>query len=204
MDQIIRDGRTYKSATRKEREVLRYCEETKDNPWMVQGIESSWSMVAKLKKITASSSLISKGNYSYGPENAYDNNYKTAWVEGAADYGIGEYLEFSFPSETPRITKIIVVNGYVKSKAAWEANSRVKKLKLYINNEPYAILNLKDERAEQSFNVAPLGNSNRDNSKKLRSGPAWTLKFEILEVYKGTKYGDTAISEIYFDGIDVF
>jgi len=29
------------------------------------------------------------------------------------------------------------------------------------------------------------------------------LKFEILEVYKGSKYNDTAITEIYFDGIDV-
>jgi len=29
------------------------------------------------------------------------------------------------------------------------------------------------------------------------------MKFEILEVYTGEKYADTAISEIYFDGIDV-
>ena len=29
------------------------------------------------------------------------------------------------------------------------------------------------------------------------------MKFEILEVYKGLKYDDTAISEIYFDGLDV-
>jgi len=33
--------------------------------------------------------------------------------------------------------------------------------------------------------------------------PWWTMKFEIIEVYKGTKYDDTAITEIYFDGIDV-
>lgn len=31
----------------------------------------------------------------------------------------------------------------------------------------------------------------------------WTLKFEIAEVYKGTKYDDVVITEIYFDGIDV-
>jgi hypothetical protein len=30
-----------------------------------------------------------------------------------------------------------------------------------------------------------------------------TLKFEILEVYPGTRHKDTVISEIYFDGIDV-
>lgn len=32
----------------------------------------------------------------------------------------------------------------------------------------------------------------------------WTLKFEMLEVYPGKKYDDTVISEIYFDGIDVY
>jgi hypothetical protein len=31
----------------------------------------------------------------------------------------------------------------------------------------------------------------------------WTLKFEILDVYPGEKYEDTAISELYFDGVDV-
>ena len=29
------------------------------------------------------------------------------------------------------------------------------------------------------------------------------MKFEILDVYKGLKYDDVAISEIYFDGLDV-
>ena len=29
------------------------------------------------------------------------------------------------------------------------------------------------------------------------------IKFEILEVYKGRKYSDTAISEIFFDGYGV-
>ena len=32
--------------------------------------------------------------------------------------------------------------------------------------------------------------------------PPWTLKFEIMEVYKGKKYDDVAITEIYFDGLD--
>jgi hypothetical protein len=35
------------------------------------------------------------------------------------------------------------------------------------------------------------------------TAPAWSIKFEILEVYPGEKYQDAAITEIYFDGIDV-
>ncbi|MFN7491995.1 MAG: NADase-type glycan-binding domain-containing protein, partial [Cyclobacteriaceae bacterium] len=129
-------------------------------------------------------------------------SYKTAWVEGVPGYGIGESLTYHFPPHTPRITKIIVVNGYAKSPKAWSENSRVKKLKLYINNKPIAILNLQDTRAEQIFTFDPIGNANRED-KALRSMPQWTMKFEIMGVYKGEKYDDTAITEIYFDGIDV-
>ena len=81
----------------------------------------------------------------------------------------------------------------MKSQTAWQNNSRVKKLKVYVNNKPYAFLNLEDSRSEQTFNIAPL----TDKKKQ------WTMKFEIVEVYKGEKYDDTALSEIYFDGMDV-
>jgi len=30
--------------------------------------------------------------------------------------------------------------------------------------------------------------------------PQWSFKFEIVDVYEGTKYDDTVISEIYFSG----
>ena len=68
---------------------------------------------------------------------------------------------------------------------------------MYYNDEPYAILNLKDTRDCQIFDVGTLGYEDKSNA------PAWTIKFEIMEVYPGDKYQDTAITEIYFDGIDV-
>ena len=36
-----------------------------------------------------------------------------------------------------------------------------------------------------------------------RTKPDWTLRFEILDVYPGSRYDDTVIAELYFDGIDV-
>ncbi len=76
-------------------------------------------------------------------------------------------------------------------------------LKMYINNKPFAILNLQDVRNEQIFTFSPIGNANRDDWELLATKPAWTMKFEIMEVYKGARFEDCAISEIYFDGIDV-
>ena len=64
------------------------------------------------------------------------------------------------------------------------------------NGKPYAILALQDSRTLQCFDVGTLGF--HDDAK-----PDWTLKFEILEVYPGSKHDDTVIAELYFDGIDV-
>jgi hypothetical protein len=71
-----------------------------------------------------------------------------------------------------------------------------KKLKVYYNNSPIAILELEDSRTLQSFDIGVVGRTGH--------GPRWSLKFEILEVYPGSQYQDTVISELVFDGIDVY
>jgi hypothetical protein len=166
----------------------------------------SWYCGGGPDSISASSYLHSKDTtINYLPENAHDLWFGNAWVEGVKGYGIGEYLIYHFRQTAPRITHIIVANGYVKSEKAYRENSRVKKLKVYIDDKPFAILNLEDVRQEQIFEFQPIGkrpdiDANWEELEKL---PRWTMKFEILEVYKGEKYDDVAITEIYFDGIDV-
>lgn len=91
-------------------------------------------------KIKTSSRLKSQGKNSYNEENLHDFSYKTPWVEGADGYGEGEWVEYTFIANSPRITEIRIANGYVKSQTAWQNNSRVKKLKVYVNNKPYAFL----------------------------------------------------------------
>ena len=173
--------------------------ETYEDIWDIIGGGCSWYCGGGPRKITASSYLKSQGSIDYLPQNAHDLNYKNAWAEGVSGYGIGEYLSYHFEANTPRVTEIIVVNGYVKSKTAYMNNSRVKKLKMYINDKPYAILNLEDKIASQGFKVDPIGSSEIIGGENSE----WTIKFEILEVYKGTKFEDVVISEIYFDGLDV-
>lgn len=200
---VNHEGRNYDTLTEAEKNILKYCSPVREDVWDIVGGACSWYCGGGPKNITASSSLNPQGNNSYEAKNAHDLNYKKAWAEGVPGYGIGEYLVYHFVPESPRINKIIVVNGYVKSKSAYNNNSRVKKLKVYINDKPYAILNLKDVIAEQSFEVEPIGNNDRKDWNKLKTQSEWTLKFEILEVYKGLKYDDVVISEIYFDGLDV-
>ena len=161
------------------------------------------------KSISASSSLNPAGNQNYKAKNVHDDNLGTAWIEGVEGYGIGESITFCFPfrkyydkngnviesanygdaMEYPGdvVTKANIYNGYMKSDSAWHNNSRVKQLKMYINGKPYALLNLKDTTAQQTFNIG-----------RLAAVPELCLKFEITDVYKGDKYDDTAISEFYF------
>ena len=171
--------------------LLKKYGEVVENAWDIIDGGCSWYCGGGNYKIKASSSL----GDSYKAEFANDLSYKTAWVEGKKDEGIGEYLEYYFKNDSPRITESIISNGYMKSEETWKNNNRVKKLKLYVNGVPFGVLNLKDSRTDQYFSVGTLGHN--------KNGTDLILKFEILEVYKGSKYNDTAITEIYFDGIDV-
>jgi hypothetical protein len=66
---------------------------------------------------------------------------------------------------------------------------------MFVNGKPTAILELKDIKNTQSFKINPIQST--DSTRDL------ILTLEILEVYKGTKYDDVAVSEIGFDGLDV-
>ena len=154
----------------------------------------SWYCGGEVKSVTASSCLPPVKGFNYKGENAHDFSHESVWATKGK--GIGESLTYTFEGKCPRITTVNILNGHVKSESAWKANSRVKKLRVWYNDKPYAILALEDSRSLQSFDVGVLGYN--DSSK-----PDWTLKFEIMEVYPGSKYGDTVIAELYFDGIDV-
>ena len=195
----IRAGKKYADLTEEEQFLLDNQVETDESYWEIIGGGCSWYCAGGPKEITASSFLAPQGENDYSPENAHDLNYEYAWSEGADGYGIGEYLLYTFEGASPRITEIKIVNGYVKTESAYKNNTRVKKLKVYYNDEVLGILNLKDIRGTQSFKFEPIGFADRTN---LANAKDWTLKFEIVEVYKGLKFQDVVISEIYFDGID--
>ena len=156
----------------------------------------SWYCGGEILKVSASSYLKPQGSFNYKPGNAHDFNHRSVWVEGAPGQGIGEWLEYEFPGSCPRITRVNILNGHVKTDKVWRENSRVKSLKMYYMGKPYAILELEDSRTLQCFDVGVLGPHDA-------AAPNWTLRFEILDVYPGEKYQDTVISELYFDGIDV-
>ncbi|MEL6812342.1 MAG: hypothetical protein AAFP76_13510 [Bacteroidota bacterium] len=161
----------------------------------------SWYCGGDVQSVRASSSLADTKKNSYAAINAHDFDFKTAWVEGVKGYGIGEYLEYRFNFDhmkdyggTLGINKLIIANGYKKSKSTWENNARVKQMILYVDGKKVAMINLLDQFELQTVTIEPI---------YFPENKVTTLKFEISDVYAGKKYEDTAMSLLMFEGLGV-
>jgi hypothetical protein len=161
----------------------------------------SWYCGGSVKSINSSSELKENNGINYSPKNVHDFNKNTAWIEGKPDFGVGEFIEYCFDFSEVKgyegglgINRILLANGYKKNKQIWKNNSRIKQMKVYLNNKPYAILNLLDSFEIQTIDIGEI---------KFPVNKETKLKFEITQVYEGKKYKDTAISLLMFDGIGV-
>ena len=155
----LRKGTSVDALTTQEQELLEKFGESEDTGiWDTMDQGCSWYCGGGPYKVTASSALKPSGSITYVAKNAHDFSFKNAWVEGVPGYGEGEYLEYFFENKSPRVTDVLIYNGYLKNEAGWKKNSRVKKLKLWVNGKPYAVLELQDTRALQTFKLnGPLG-----------------------------------------------
>lgn len=142
----------------------------------------TYPLMTLVKSIKSSSFLKEKNppRYSYHPINLYDENLKTAWFEGVAGNGVGESVEFEFFVPIT-ISSIAIHNGYSKSDNLFYKNGRVKTLEIAADKRRHTI-DLKDVRKKQDFII---------NYKDIQ-----TLKLTIKDVYAGSKYNDTGMSEI--------
>jgi hypothetical protein len=126
-----------------------------------------------------------EGNIRYSGSNVLDKKDETAWC--TPGLGTDQWIEFTL-KENFRIGNTYQIrNGYTKSKKLWKENSRVKKLKVMVNNKTVAYILLNDTDAYQSFLIYPDGME--DEGK-----PGTKIRFVIEEIYGGDKYTDTLIS----------
>lgn len=182
--------------------------ETEMAPWDSEPAGCSWYCGATYET-AVSSSLPAIGANSYSSNELFDGDARTAWVEGTKGYGVGEWITFTFDYNAARATTCFIVNGYNKNALTWQNNSRVKSFNLYDNDQLIATVNLKDTRDMQRFELLyafpnrPEDYDRFDESTSGKQKKDVALKFVITEVYKGNKYDDTAISEMFFDGTDV-
>jgi hypothetical protein len=130
------------------------------------------------------------------PEEAYhagylfDSRRNSGWVEGKSGSGKGETIGFTF-NKPVTIAKLRLWNGLLISDVHYSANERVKSFDFSSGNDS-AGYTIPDSMSAQTVTL-----------KKPLKGTGFT--FTIKEIYPGTKYKDTVISELLFhDGTQWF
>ncbi len=131
----------------------------------------------------ASSTLDATSTISYRVTNLLDGDLTTAWNEGAEGPGIGEWIQFDF-SQTIKLARVEIANGYQKDNERYQGNPRVKSLKVEYSNGTTQLVDLLDVMDFQA--ITPT------------IQPVDWVRFSIVSVYAGEEWDDTALSEIRF------
>lgn len=154
----------------------------------------------------------------YSSDKTSDRKDNTAWVVSTEKSGVGEYICFwiNIDNESeydfPKKSKLKIKNGLFTNMNLYYANNRVKTAKfevyecdvLYgedkirLRNKP--VLNMtmelsfEDDMVEQVFDIVIL--KPKPQGKAESRQYFYFGKLIITDIYKGSKYNDTCISEI--------
>ena len=143
-----------------------------------------------IRKVSASSVLKSQTykeqKRTYNPWNVVDGDKSTAWVEGVRGNGINQWVKVIFDCKV-KIGKISMIAGYTADRYRFENNNRVKRIRVSFSDGFQTVENLEDTMYPQFLDI-----------EYIPQATQW-VKFEIVDIYLGSKYRDTAISEIYFE-----
>lgn len=119
----------------------------------------------------------------YGPMNVLDNNFFTAWNEGAPGAGDWQWIELR--SENPQHVKSVsIAAGYNKSDEVYYNNSRPCDIELSFSDGTIKPAHLEDKRGEYQ--------------EIMLDAPVDTtfIRVLILTTYPGSTYDDCCISDI--------
>lgn len=139
--------------------------------------------IGNINSFFSSSSLVWNG-INYPPNQIYDYRLDTAWQEGVAGNGEGEYVIVSFDN-TYTLRGMEICSGYFKSQKLYYENSRPQALMLTFSDGKSVKVNLRDAFESQVITFD-------------RPYSSYYVKITILSVYPGTEYEDTSISELRF------
>ncbi len=124
-----------------------------------------------------------------------DGDKTKAWCEAKPDQGVGETFSVAFePGSEAELAAIGLWTGYAKSEGHFTKNSRLSRVHLTLNCGGGA---LAIPMVDQDF---MFEDANREAFIPLPglvcSQGYVELNFEILDVYAGSKYADTCVSEV--------
>ena len=156
----------------------------------------SWYCGAPKIVVSATSFLTESEALKHPPQQAHDRSMAKVWSEGVAGNGEGETLSFTFITTEKDttdlgVTSCAIATGHQGSKKLFQQNARPRTLELVVDGRPVAKLELQDVMGLQWFEIPKV---------KLARPSKHVIGLKIGEVYPGSKFQDSCISEVYFQG----
>ncbi len=152
-------------------------------PAEVKKLSKKYWKVTKdhLLKSTASSVIKQQEGVNNLPEFLFDGDIQTNWQEGTAGTGVGEYVSYEF-KEVFTVNAMTFQLGNWKTKEYYYGNNRPKTLTIAMGGQSWTVT-FPDEWVEFGLKF----------SSPVRTDD---LKMTIDEVYKGSDWNDTVITDI--------
>ena len=165
------------------------------NGYMIKNLKASSTLKDKYHTYSADGMLTVYEKKTNDPQSFIRQNPKfwvkdnVPWVEGKEGDGIGEYFEFDlYPNKDYRFTRyeIRILNGYVNPLLPhlFKENNRIKTAIVETDKGYKAEISFEDVVEFTDFFI-PM----------VKDGPTH-VKITIKEVYKGSKYSDTAVTAL--------
>lgn len=136
--------------------------------------------------VSASSELPADQWGTYHAFAAVDGAPETSWVEGVEGAGVGEWIELVFPGAIV-VGRIGLDIGYDKDADLFFANNRVKRATIVFSDGQQLDLTFADTPGSQLVEIDSVQTS--------------SLRLIVEEVYPGSRYDDTCLSEIEVWGV---
>ncbi len=150
-----------------------------------------------IQSVDASSTLkaSSVDGATYWPSNTIDGELATAWVEGVDGDGIYEGLTYYFDGYHD-VKKVLVYSGYLKTKYRYTINGKPTKVSIDFCNGTYYELDL--NVMYPGMDDVPFATGDYKPAELYLDRPINTDRIivTIMDAETGTKYADTAISEV--------
>ena len=174
---------------------VRVVSEPKEG-WRIFFGGCSWYCGAPKIVVSASSFLTESEKLKHPPQQAHDSRMESVWSEGVAGNGEGEMLSFTFITTEKDttdlgVTSCAIATGHQGSAKLFRQNSRPKSLDLVVDGRAVARLELQDVMGLQWLEIPKV---------KLARPSKHVIGLKIVEVYPGSKFQDSCISEVYFQG----
>lgn len=136
----------------------------------------------------------------YPSSNLTDMNLETAWVTK----GKGGWIEFTFKEPVTNLAGFAIVNGFAKNYDTYNENNRLKNIRVDIKQtgKDWKTMEWFSELPDKPYSKLYFSNlftkiDYIDFYDSIESEePIEKIRFRIQDIYSGSKYDDTCISEI--------